>query len=82
MTTMSIVALEDRDWFREESKGALWGGGDGSSRAPSTTSTVPPAFDPGRRLTRSEITWALVAATIQCFLLAADEIGWFDVPLI
>jgi hypothetical protein len=80
VTTMLIVALEDRDWFREESrrKGAPT---DGAGTRTGSPMTVRPANDP-RHLTRAEITWAFVAAGIQAAILVADEVGWLDVPFV
>jgi hypothetical protein len=79
---VSIVALEDRDWFREESrrKGALTGG-TGTGARTASLMTVRPARDP-RHLTRTEITWAFVVAGIQAAIFVADEAGWLDVPFI
>ena len=68
------VSLEDRDWFREESrrKGALT----------SSALVVRPAPTLTRTLSGQEVAWACVAAAIQAALLVADQVGWLDVLLL
>jgi hypothetical protein len=73
------MALEDRDWFREESRrhGGIIG----------TFSNTPPPRAPAtsgwrRPVSANELGWTLVAVAIQACIFVADEVGLLDVPFI